>query len=864
MFCGAPHKNRQNPKHELPVTKPETRNSKLTLPIDRYLPEAVAALREHGALVLTADPGAGKSTRLPPALLDSVEGEILLLQPRRIAARSLATRIASERGGRLGGETGYAVRHERIGGRDTRLWVITEGLLTRRLTEDPLLEGVGCVILDEFHERSLHADLALAWCAQLRRELRPDLRICAMSATMDPAPIAGFLGNAAIIQVSAPRFPVQIAEGRAGDVRNLTERVADCVLREAEREDAGDILVFLPGAGEIRSCAAALAQRDDLAVLPLHGALPAEEQDEALGPNLRRKVVLATNVAETSLTIPGIRTVIDAGLQRINRFDPLRGLDDLALEPCSRAAADQRAGRAGRTAPGRCVRLWSPLTQARMAEASEPEIQHADLAPFLLGLKQLHGADARTFPWFQAPETLRLEAGERLLALLGACTGMWQPLTALGTRLARLPAHPRVGRLMLAAADAGAPQLGARLAAVLSGRDLRRPPRRDDPPADPGASDLIDRLDLLERAPRDPSVDQGAVFEARRTVGDFLRLIGVKPADCPLPHHELLARLCLSAWPDRLCVRAAPDANRAAMLGGIGVELDGSALSARKGQAREPWFLALGVQGVSAPGRAAVGVRIACAVDEQDLELVHPGRLQRRDRLTWDAARGKVESTAGFWWDDLLLKANPGAQADPAVIAAFLAERLVPEAEAVVRTDPEAARLIDRLRWLAAAAPDLAPELPDLAQLVRDACDGCRSRAEVGQKPWKDWLLGHLGRSGTASLEANAPDRLVVPSGSQIRLDYGEAGKPPVLAVRLQELFGLDVTPSVAGGRMRVLLHLLGPNYRPEQVTDDLAGFWQRTYPQVRKDLRGRYPKHSWPDDPLSAPAVAKGRPRNT
>ncbi len=833
------------------------------LPIDQHIPQAIAGLRERGALVLVADPGAGKSTRLPPALLEHIDGDILLLQPRRIAARSLATRIASERDERLGETIGYAVRHERVGGRTTRLWVITEGLLTRRLAEDPLLEGVGCVILDEFHERSLHADLALAWCAQLRHELRPDLRLIAMSATMDPGPVAACLGNAAVVQVAAPRFPVQMAEGRPGDVRNLAERVAECVQREIERADAGDLLVFLPGAGEIRGCAAALAHRDDIIVLPLHGALPADEQDQALRSNERRKVVLATNVAETSLTIPGVRTVIDAGLQRINRFDPERGLDELTLESCSRASADQRAGRAGRTAPGRCVRLWSPLTQARMAETSEPEIARADLAPFILALKQLHGADARTFPWFQTPEPGRLEAGERLLAALGACSAMWQPLTALGVRLARLPAHPRVGRLLLAAADAGEPQLGAQLAAVLSGRDLRRPPRRDDPPADAAASDLIDRLDLLQRAPRDSGVDQGAVFEARRTVGDFLRLIGGKPGEFKLPHHELLAGLCLSAWPDRLCVRAAPDANRAAMSGGIGVELDGSALCARKGHPREPLFLALGVQGVSSPGRASVAVRIACAVDEADLQAIHPGRLQRRDRLTWDAARGRVESTAGWWWDDLLLKASPGAQADPAVVSAFLAERLVPDAVAVVRADAEAARLLDRLHWLTAAAPDMAPSVPDLAQLVRDACDGCRNRGEVEQKPWKDWLLGHLGRQGSAALDRLAPDRLAVPSGSLIRLDYGEPGKPPVLAVRLQELFGLDVTPTVADGRIRVLLHLLGPNYRPEQVTDDLAGFWQRTYPQVRKDLRGRYPKHSWPDDPLTAPAVAKGRPRN-
>jgi ATP-dependent helicase HrpB len=835
------------------------------LPIDPHLPGALAALERHGALVLTADPGAGKSTRLPPAIAAAGGGEVLLLQPRRIAARSLAGRIAQGRGWRLGGEVGYAVRHERVGGAATRLWVITEGLLTRRLAEDPLLEGVGCVILDEFHERSLHADLALAWCAQLRRELRPDLRVVAMSATMDPQPIAAFLGDAAVVQVAAPRFPVQIAEGRAGDVRSLAERVAACVEQEAARAEAGDLLVFLPGQGEIRAAAGLLAHRDDLAVLPLHGSLPPDEQDAALRPADRRKVVLATNVAETSLTIPGVRTVIDAGLQRINRFDPLRGIDDLALEPCSRAAADQRAGRAGRTAPGRCVRLWSPLTHARMPERTEPEIGRADLAPLLLALKQLHGADARAFPWFEAPEPARLLAAEHLLAALGATAGLWRDLSPLGRRLARLPAHPRVDRLLLAAADAGRPRLGAAIAAVLSGRDLRRPPRRDDPPADPGPSDLIDRLDLLERAPRDPGVDLGAVHEARRSAGDLLRLAGGARGEEQPPGAEELARLCLAAWPDRLCVRAAPDANRAAMSGGIAVEVEpSSALAARKGHPRGALFLALGVQGLSAPGRAAVAVRIAVEVDDADLEAAHPGRLRRRDRLSWDEARGRVDSLAGWWWDDLLVRANPGAQADPAEIAAFLAERLAPEAEQIIRSDAEAARLIDRQRWLAAAAPDLAPILPDLAQLVRDACDGCRSRADLAAKPWHEWLAGHLGRVGAAALDAHAPDRLEVPSGSRIRLDYGEAGRPPVLAVRLQELFGLAETPTVAGGRVRVLLHLLGPNFRPEQVTDDLAGFWVRTYPQVRKDLRGRYPKHSWPDDPLSAPAVAKGRPRNS
>jgi ATP-dependent helicase HrpB len=827
----------------------------IPLPIDPHLPPARAALGQRGALVLTADPGAGKSTRLPPALLPDVAGDILLLQPRRIAARSLAARIADEQGWRLGDTVGYRVRHERVGGRGTRLWVMTEGTLTRRLADDPYLEGVGCVILDEFHERSLHTDLALAWCAELRRTVRPDLRLVVMSATMDPAPVATFL-DGATVAVAAPRFPVELIDGPTADLRHLAERTAEAVREAARRPEAGDILVFLPGMGEIRATAALLPD-DDLAVLPLHGSLPPDEQDRALRPADRRKVVLATNVAETSLTIPGIRTVIDTGLARVNRYDPDRGFDDLVLEPISLAAAGQRAGRAGRTAPGRCIRLYSPLTRARMAAASDPELTRVDLAPFALTLKSLHGPDPRTFPWFQAPEPQRLETACALLDALGASAGCWGGLTALGIRLAQLPLHPRLGRLLLDAETAGAGPLGAGLAAVIGGRDLRRPRRREDPPADPGPSDLLDRLDLLERAPRHPGIDLGAVHEARRTRDELLRLVRGGSAE---PEPDQVARLALAAFPDRVCVRAAPDANRAAMCGGVSVTVDeGSALFARRGQARTALFVAVGLQGLSSPGRSAVAVRLGCELPDGLLAT------ERRDRLSWDAGRQRVESHAGWWWRDLCVKSAGGAQADPEAVANLLAQHLAAEASvasAVVRSQPEAAAILDRLAWLAAAAPDLAPAMPDLAQLVRDACAGCRSRDEVAAKPWPDLLHGALGWNGRQALDRLAPDRITVPTGNRIRLDYGEPGQPPVLAVRLQELFGLAETPTVADGRVRVLLHLLGPNYRPEQITDDLAGFWTRTYPQVRKDLRGRYPKHSWPDDPLSAPPVAKGRPR--
>jgi ATP-dependent helicase HrpB len=862
----------------------------LSLPIDEILPTVAERVRGRRRLVLTAPPGSGKSTRVPPLLCEVVAGQVLLLQPRRVAARSLATRIAAERGWKLGGEVGYKVRFERVGSDATRLWVMTEGTLTRRLQEDPYLEGVGAVVLDEFHERSLHTDLALAWLAELQRTVREDLAVVVMSATMDAAPVARFLADAhddaPALDAPGRPHPVAVRHWQQLSDRHVSERVAAAVDEALAAPDSGDVLVFLPGVGEIRACQAALDGRVDAEVLPLHGQLPPDEQDRALRSGERRRVILSTNVAETSLTIPGVRTVIDSGLARVNRFNPDTGLDELVLEGISRASADQRAGRAGRTAPGRCWRLWSPTEDQRRPAATDPEIARVDLAPVALLLKSWQGEDPRRFPWFQPPEAVRLQAAEELLAMLGASAAPFGALQPLGQRLARLPAHPRLGRLILDAVAAGAPRLGCALAALVGERDLRLPrpgPRRDAPLADPSPVDALDRLEALAEAERrgfraelrHQGIDPGAAREAARVRDELQRAL---PGDerrhageSVAPDIDLIIRLLLAAYPDRVGKRAVADGNRGMLVGGVAVEIDrASGLATKPGTPRPELFLAYAVQGLA--GRAALGqgtlVRQGAELDEALLASVHPGSIQRREQLAWNEQRQQVDALIGWFYRDLCIRiAKDGAQPDAAAVAELLAAKLAPQAQRLIAEDEEAAGWLQRYRWLRLARPDL--ELPaigdqELHALVAELCAGCRSRAEVAARPKQPWLASRLGYHQAQQVDEFAPSHLAVPSGSRIRLDYADADaeRPPVLAVRLQELFGLPETPRLGGGRVPVLLHLLAPNYRVEQVTRDLASFWANTYVQVRKDLRSRYPKHSWPDDPLTAPPVAKGRPR--
>ena len=862
----------------------------LALPIDVALPQVAAALVAHRSVVLTAPPGSGKSTRVPPLLNSLLSGQVYLLQPRRIAAKSLARRIAEEQGWKLGQEIGYRVRFDTIGGPATRLWVMTEGSLTRQLTVDPYLEGVSAVILDEFHERSLHTDLAISYLRELQRTIRNDLVLIVMSATIDAAPVAAFLGDCPVIDAPGRTYPVTVSNRHDLPGKYVTDQVVPAVMDALRHPDCGDVLVFLPGMGEIRSCERALAdagvERD---ILPLHGSLPPDVQERALAPSSRPKIVLSTNVAETSVTIPGVRTVIDTGTARVMRHNPESGLDELRLEPISRFSADQRAGRAGRTAPGRCIRLSTPLVDARRAQATDPELSRVDLTGTLLLLKAWDYADPRTFPWFSPPAAERLLAAENLLVMLGAIASPFTVLTPVGKRLAELPVHPRVGRLLLDAVALGQPQLGASLAALTGERDVRSQ-QRNGPAAAPAVADALDRLELLRVAERDNfhaglrahGIEPQAARECAQVRDDLLRTIQalskqrsqlsqlsqLSQQSAPIDLTEVVPRLLLAAYPDRVVKRAAPDANRGMMVGGIAVELDEtSAVAATRGHPRPELFLAINCQGLGQGMRASTVVRQAAELTEADLQAVFPGAVTRQERLSWDDARQQVTGQIGWYFADLAIRMVRDTQPDPSSVAIFLAQRLAPDALAIINADEEAAGWLARYRWLRLVASDLQlPELTDqhLTDALIALCENCRSRAEVLAKPKLALLQAGLSWQQTQQIDTWAPTHLPVPTGNRIKLDYLAATleQPPVLAVRLQELFGERDTPRLADGRIGVLLHLLGPNYRCEQITRDLAGFWAKTYPQVRKDLRGRYPKHSWPDDPLSAPPVARGRPR--
>ncbi|MFL6289795.1 MAG: ATP-dependent helicase HrpB [Thermoanaerobaculia bacterium] len=801
---------------------------KLSLPVDEALPELLAALREGNAAVLIAPTGAGKTTRVPPALL-RIGGRIVMLEPRRIAARAAARRIAEEGGWRLGEEVGYQVRFDRRAGPATRILVVTEGILVQMLQGDPFLEGIGTVIFDEIHERSLHTDLSLAMTRRVQREVRSDLRIVAMSATVDPGPIAAYL-DCPVIRSEGRLHPVEIRH---------SDLPVPAAVRHALKETSGDVLVFLPGVGEIERTAEALSE---LAVFPLYGDLPAEQQDEVLRPLDRRKVVLATNVAETSITVEGVTAVVDGGQVRRLRYDPATGLDRLELGKISRASADQRAGRAGRLAPGLCLRLWPAWEHATLPERETPEILRVDLATPALQLLAWGESDLAAFEWFEAPDPAALASALLLLRRLDATDD--QGVTGTGRLLARLPVHPRLGRLLIEGHRLGHPREAALLAALLSERDpFPRTPRGAGPRRS-SRSDLLDRLDALEGNWNEERLNAGAarfVLKARDQLFDAARReLGPAP-QARQPRDEALLRALLAAYPDRLARRREPRSPRAVMVGGRGVRL------AEESTVLDP-LLFLCIDLDARPTEALV--RLASEVEP---EWLPPERLRTSVDLEFDEERERVAAWKRTRFDDLVLYETEVPVEDAGT---FLAEAAATRLDrALALDDPEVAGFLARVRCLREWMPELglpAFDEDQLRELLPALTAGRKSFAELRRAPLLPVLEGSLSHEQLRAVERDAPERLEVPSGSRIKLVY-EPGKPPVLAARIQELFGLAETPRVAAGRVPVLLHLLAPNQRPQQVTHDLKSFWENTYPQVRKELAGRYPKHAWPQDPWNA-----------
>lgn len=852
-----------------------------TLPIDAILDDVVRAVLSAGALVLEAPPGAGKTTRVPAALLEALgdttqnPGDIVVLEPRRLAARMAAERVAEERGEPVGETVGYTVRFEDRTSRVTRIRFVTEGMLTRRLVSDPELRGTAVVVLDEFHERHIHGDVALALVRRLRLTRRPDLRVVVMSATLSAEPIADYLG-APFLRAEGRAFEVSIEHAKGPDDRPLALQVAGAV-RAALRADAdGDVLVFLPGAAEIRHATEAvefIALENDLALLPLHGDLSSADQDRAIRRQSRRKVILATNVAESSVTIDGVVAVVDSGLARVAGHAPWSGLPTLKVAKISRASAAQRAGRAGRTRPGRCIRLYTHADWALRPEHDAPEIQRLDLAQTCLELAQ---ADATDLAWLDAPPAASTRAAIELLTRLGALDQRGQ-VTEVGKRLLLFSLHPRQARLLLEAERRGVAHDGAVLAALLTERDIRsdqkarfhdRPGLRD---AATERSDLLAMLDLYREAEdarfashvlRRLELDPGPTLAVSRTVRHLVSQQGKGPggthragAAVVSPRRELdpkqaedaLLLSVLAGYPDRVMKRG--QARTLAMAGGGFAELSEASV------VRDAtWMVATSAD--QQKGRALV--RIASAIDPDWLLELFPDAIREVTDTRWDASSESVVASSRLVYDGLVLVESTTAAATEEV-ASVLAAAALQIGPRSFAPDGTLDRWLARVRFAREHDEDIeAPDDHGVEEALRAMCTGKSTFAELRRTSLLDALESRLDGRSRARLAKLAPERVTLGGGRSIRVEY-EAGKPPWIASRLQDFFGMAEGPKVAEGRVPLVLHLLAPNQRAQQVTIDLRGFWEKHYPAVRRELARRYPKHAWPDDPLrAAPPVRR------
>jgi ATP-dependent helicase HrpB len=747
----------------------------------------------------------------------------------------------------------------------TRIEVVTEGILTRRIQSDPGLEGVSLVIFDEFHERSIHADLALALCLDIRKSLRDDLKILVMSATLDCGPIAALLGNAPIIASGGRAFPVEERYFAPGSRPVAISTAA--AIRSALHETNGDILAFLPGAGQIRTCANDLQQTLDLveerlSLHPLYGNLPYEEQERAIMPlKDRRKIVIATNIAETSLTIEGVHVVVDCGLTRRLRYDPATGMNRLVTVPVSRASAEQRKGRAGRLGPGVCYRLYTGHDLQSRPAFTLPEILESDLSPLVLELAAWGVPSPSLLAWLDPPPAAAWTTAAKLLQALGALDAAGS-ITPLGRSMVRLPVHPRLGRLMVRATELGLVQSGADLASILSERDLIRkvPDRSTREP------DLSERLEMLHAWRRtrhaEARADASAMRTVDRTASQLLRLIGraMEGGGEEVSNPNLIARLLLAAFPDRICRRREEGDSRYVMAMGRGVRL-----SPDSHLVNNKFLIAV----TTDAGEQAEGyIHIAAPVTEEIIRRELPDAIETKRFVAWNAAEGRIVSAVQERIGTLLLseKAFPASDEE----AALLVCAEVRNTPGMLTLSKEALQFQARAELMRRAFPEEG--WPDLSE------ERLRRRPE-------EWLLPWLGGVRTAEhlrslnvlpalkelltweqkrlLDERAPTVMVVPSGSRVTVDY-TAGQQPVLAVKLQEMFGLADTPVIAAGRVKLLLHLLSPARRPVQITQDLKGFWSTGYPMVKKDLKGRYPKHPWPDDPWNAIPTKRTKPRGT
>jgi ATP-dependent helicase HrpB len=763
--------------------------------VDAILPEILESLKRSPNLVIEAPPGAGKTTRVPPALLELISGEVVVLEPRRIAARLAARRVAWEIDEPVGQTVGYQVRFEEVVSQRTRLRFVTEGVLTRRLLSDPALKGVGAVVLDEFHERHLDSDLALALLKRLQ-QTRPELRIVVMSATLDTGHVADYLGGCPILRSEGRLFELAIKH-LPYSPKTLEAQITDALELLIAEEPSGDVLAFLPGAAEIRRAmreSQGVARRAGLLVLPLHGDLSPAEQDRAIAPAQQRKVILATNVAESSVTVEGVNAVIDSGLARIATYSQWTGLPTLHVGRVSKASAKQRAGRAGRTGPGRVLRLYSMEDYLRRPEHDEPEITRSDLSQLALALRAM---GIRDLAWLDAPPEAAVQSAESLLDRLGATAAMVH-------KLARYPLHPRLSRILIAAMERGVGEDGCIAAALL------------------GSGARTERNDLLA------AIDSEQDYRTLQQIEQLRRI--ARPAKQREHNDDALLMSVLTGFPDRVARRRT--GNQVMLSAGGSAEL--------AGEAPRYEFMAT-VDAEDRKDKPLPLIRMAARIEPEWLIELFPDYVREKSGVEWNRLAERVEAVSALLYDELVIQESRGAAPDPEAAAELLAQKAL---EAGID------RFVDRdaVDELLARVAFAGFEAPDLTQALRDLCVGLRSFAEL--KSAATDLVPMLERKAAARrLDEIAPARIRLANGRQTKVHY-EPGKPPWIASRLQDFFGMRETPRIGPERTPVVVHLLAPNQRAVQTTADLAGFWERLYPQVRRELMRRYPRHSWPERP--------------
>jgi ATP-dependent helicase HrpB len=834
------------------ITAPSMTRPHTPLPIDDALPALLDAVRTRRQAVLQAPPGAGKTTRVPLALLESglVEGRILMLEPRRLAARAAAERMAATLGEKVGQTVGYRIRGEVVSGRDTRIEVVTEGILTRMIQSDPGLEGIGAILFDEFHERSVHADLGLALALEIRGALREDLCLVVMSATLDAAPVAALLGDAPMITSEGRAFPVDIRwldrPWSRPDTRGprFEDAAAGLVLTALE-ETVGGVLVFLPGEGEIRRVEGQLKSRVPSGTLlqPLFGAMPFRDQQAAIRPAAQgRKVVLATSIAETSLTIEDIRTVVDCGRARRARFDPGTGMSRLVTERVTRAEAEQRRGRAGRIAEGTCYRMWTKGEEGGLAPFALPEITVTDLAPLVLDCALWGARNPADLPFMTPPDPGRVAEAQRLLHSLGALA-IDGAITPHGRALAAMPLHPRLAH-MVALSGQGGPDL----AALLSERDLVAASGQR-PPAD---------LSLRIAALKDPArFEADRPLSVNRAVRARIRddAKRIRPGSGPVRSPGAMAAL---AYPDRIGLRRPGEAPRYLLSGGRGAVLaDGDPL----GSAR--LIVATDLDGA---GTEAT-IRIAAALSEAKLRDLYGDRIETRETCAWSRRDRAVSARKLEMFGALPLSDRPWPDCPPEMIAAAMAEGLSDLGLSALALSNASRLLIARVEFLRSRGVDL----PDFSEpgLLATAGDWlalglarCRNAADLARLDPHDALAARLDWGQRETLDRLAPAAITAPTGTRLAIDW--SGERPSVSVRVQELFGMTTHPTVGPDRVPLQIELLSPARRPIQITADLPGFWASSWADVRKDMRGRYPKHPWPENPADAEATTRVKPCGT